>query len=121
MLALQMRLKHKGMDLSQTNPYQSPPSKPGGPPVQSGKVHPVAIVSLVLGVLAWTIGCCCWLHVPLGLAAAITGGIGLHFANQGSGGKGMSIAGLVLGVAALIVLTILGIVGFALNLQEMNF
>jgi hypothetical protein len=55
------------------------------------------------------------------LAAAITGGIGLHFANQGSGGKGMSIAGLVLGVAALIVLTILGIVGFALNLQEMNF
>jgi len=101
-------------DDNSTGPYP-------GPRVRSGQVHPVAIVSLVLGIMSLTMGCCCWLHIPLGIGAAITGGFGISMAKQGSGGKGMAIAGLVMGIIALIIYTILAIVGIALNVQNGGF
>jgi len=71
--------------------------------------------------MSLTMGCCCWLHIPLGIGAAITGGFGISMAKQGSGGKGMAIAGLVMGIIALIIYTILAIVGIALNVQNGGF
>ena len=64
-------------------------------------------------------GCCCWLHIPLGLTAVVTGGFGIHFANQGRGGKGLAIAGLVMGIIALIGYTIQAIIGIAVQLADM--
>ena len=46
---------------------------------------PVSIVSMILGILSLTMGCCCWLHIPFGLTGVVTGGFGIHFANQGRG------------------------------------
>ena len=113
---------------SQTAPYAPPgptssgnvaaprPIAPGG---ASNQAHPVSIVSLIFGILSLTMGCCCWLHIPLGLTAVVTGGFGIHFGNQGRGGKGMAIAGLIMGIIALIGYTILGIIGIAVQLADM--
>lgn len=113
---------------SQTAPYAPPgptsggnvagprPMTPGG---TSNQAHPVSIVSLIFGILSLTMGCCCWLHIPLGITAVVTGGFGIHFGNQGRGGKGMAIAGLVMGIIALIGYTIMAIIGIAFQLADM--
>ena len=73
-------------------------------------------VSLVLGILSFVLFCC-WGGFPLGVAALITGYLGMNNANNDStkyGGRGMAIAGLVLGVISIIssiifvILTVLG-------------
>ena len=113
---------------SQTSPY-APPSpgssgNPAGPQrlvpgAASNQTHPVAIVSLVFGILSLTLGCCCWLHIPLGLTAVVTGGFGIHFGNQGRGGKGMSIAGLIMGIISLLIYTVLAFIGVAAQFANM--
>ena len=113
---------------SQTSPYAPPgpgsSGNPAGPQrvalgAASNQNHPVAVVSLVFGILSLTLGCCCWLHIPLGLTAVVTGGFGIHFGNQGRGGKGMAIAGLIMGIISLIVYTILAIIGVAAQFANM--
>ena len=105
-----------------TNPYDAPKTEtPFKGPSPSQGTNTLAIVSLVLGVCSFTIGCCCWLHIPLGLGAAITGYLGMQKANEGLGGKGMAIAGMVMGIASLVLLTALGILGVAMNLGGMQF
>jgi len=113
---------------SQTSPYAPPsPSSSGNPAgpqrlppgAASNQAHPVAIVSLVFGILSLTLGCCCWLHIPLGLTAVVTGGFGIHFGNQGRGGKGMAIAGLIMGLISLIAYTVLAIIGVAAQFANM--
>jgi len=111
---------------AQPQPYAPPAS---GSTVNSanlqypvpGTVSPVAIISLVLGILSLTMGCCCWLHIPLGIGAVVTGGFGISFAKQGRGGKGLAIAGLVCGLIALIGYTTLLLIGVAMNLQNGGF
>ena len=73
--------------------------------------HSLAISSLTLGILSLTIGWCCWLNVPLGLAAVVTGGYGLRDASRGRGGKGMSVAGLAMGILSLIFWTAIAVWG----------
>ncbi len=68
-----------------------------------------------------TIGCCCWLHVPLGIGAAVTGFIGMQQCKQNNeGGYGMAMAGMIIGLVALVLLTLLGILGFAFNIANMQ-
>ncbi len=107
---------------TQTSPYAPPgpnsSENVAGPRLMapvgaSSQTHPVSIVSLIFGILSLTLGCCCWLHIPLGLTAVVTGGFGIHFGNQGNGGKGMAIAGLIMGIISLIVYTILALIGVA--------
>ena len=66
----------------------------------------MAVAGLVLGILGVILA-----FIPLlgvvagllfGLLAAIFGGLGLSKAKQGRGGRGMAIAGLVLGIIAII-------------------
>lgn len=89
------------------------------------KTHPLAIVSLVAGILAIFPGCCCGLlGIPAALTALITGGIGMSKISADPAqfkGKGLAIAGLVCGGIGLIV----EIVGFVMNIganamQQMN-
>ncbi len=62
------------------------------------------VVSLVSGIISMI---CC---APLGLVAIITGILGLNAAKKGSGeGKGMAIAGIVLGAVGIVEAIILTI------------
>jgi len=87
------------------NPYHSPQeSQPVmmpdyGPTKTSG----LAIASLVLGITSYVPGCCCVLiGAPLAIGAAVCGFIALGQINAGRvSGKGMAIAGIVLGLSLL--------------------
>lgn len=86
------------------------------------RTHPLAIASLVTGILAIVPGCCCGLlGIPLAIAAVITGILGMNKINADPmqfKGKGLAIAGLVCGGVGLV----LEIIGFAMNVgsQVMN-
>jgi Domain of unknown function (DUF4190) len=73
-------------------------------------------ISLILGILSIVL-ICCYGGLPLGLGAAITGFIGMNNANNNPmqyGGKGLSIAGLILGISSFlltIIFIILGVLG----------
>lgn len=94
-----------------TNPYQSstpgymPPPQPQGSPV-------LAIISLVCGIVGIITTCCCGLFgLPIPLAAIICGGIAL--AQPNSQGKGMAIAGVVLGVICFLLAIVLFVVALS--------
>jgi hypothetical protein len=82
------------------NPYQTPATQGYiPPPTESPPV--LAIISLVCGVLGIVTTCCCGiLGVPVPIIAIVCGGIAL--AQPNSSGKGMAIAGVVLGVICLL-------------------
>jgi hypothetical protein len=92
------------------------PMGPMGPPPQMGpRNNGLAIASLVTGILALFPGCCCGLlGIPLSIIALVMGIVAIMQINasQGQvGGKGMAIAGTILGGVAVA----LDILGFALN------
>lgn len=60
-------------------------------------------VSLILGILSFMLFCC-YGGFPLGIAALITGYLGMNNANNDPtkyGGRGMAIAGLILGAISI--------------------
>jgi uncharacterized sodium:solute symporter family permease YidK len=64
------------------------------------KTHPLAIASLVTGILSIIPSCCClgFLGIPLGLAGVLTGVLGLmkiKAAPDTFKGNGLAIAGLI--------------------------
>lgn len=73
-----------------------------------------SIAALVLGILALTLFWVWFFAIPLGIAAVITGIIGLS-----KGGKGMAIAGLITGIMGL-VLTLLLVAIFVVILNSSN-
>ncbi|MEO2035015.1 MAG: DUF4190 domain-containing protein [Planctomycetaceae bacterium] len=86
----------------------APPQQP-----ESG----LSIASLVLGVLSATIGCCCWLHIPLSIAAIITGIMGMQKVKAGTGGGyGMALAGVIVGGIVLISYTALAAIFGAISI-----
>lgn len=98
---------------SQQFGFQPPPDKPPGQPRSEG----LAITSMVLGIVGLLSVCCCTLlSGPLGIAATITGFIGLSKANDGSaGGKGMAVAGVVLGIITILLTIASVILGVAMQ------
>jgi len=65
----------------------------------------LAVVSLCLGIASVTIGLCCYLDLVVAPAALITGGIALTQIKKDptlNGGKGMAIAGMVMGGAGIL-------------------
>ena len=63
------------------------------------------VISLILGVFGLVL-LCCYAGFPLGAAAIVTGYLGMNNANKDPmqyGGKGMAIAGIVLGVIGILV------------------
>lgn len=69
-----------------------------------GQDQTLPTISLILGILSLVL-ICCYGGVPIGLAAAITGFIGMNNANSNPmryGGKGMAIGGLVTGILSII-------------------
>lgn len=98
-------------------PNQEIYSAPYSPPaVNYSQDQTLPIVSLVLGVLG-LVTICCHGGLPLGIAAAITGYLGMRNADQNPqkyGGKGMAVGGLILGAVGLlggVVFIILAVIG----------
>ena len=81
--------------------YAPPPPRPASAPGDG-----LALTSLILGIVAFPLLCCWPLSIPLGLAATVTGSVGMKSRNN----KPLAIVGLVLG---LIVLCVAGSIFFA--------
>jgi hypothetical protein len=92
----------------------------GQPPYgQSRQTSPLAIVSLVLGIL----GLPCCMFFVLGIAAVVTGLIGRKQIRESQGrlkGDGMALAGIVLGVVAVMFALVYYIL-MATGVVESNF
>lgn len=98
---------------SATPMYQSPQMSS-----LAGQNQTLATISLVLGILGLLLFCC-YGGLPLGMAAVITGYLGLTNANndpQRYGGRGLAIGGLVTGALSLIGTLILILIAVASNL-----
>jgi len=93
-----------------------PPPGYGGPSFGQQPSNGLAIASLVCGIIALPATCCCSaLSLPLGIAAAVMGGIAMSKANAqpeiyGSG-KGMAIGGLVCGILSILTAIIFLVLG----------
>ena len=89
--------------------YGQPPAYPppgAGAPVPGGfgpaKTSPLAIVSLVLGI----VGFCCGQLFVLSIAAIVTGVMARKQVKEGMGrfkGDGLALAGLILGFAGILI------------------
>lgn len=81
--------------------YQAPYSPPA---VIASQDQTLPIISLILGVLSF-VTICCYGWIPFGIAAIVTGFLGMRNVDQNPqkyGGKGMAIGGLVLGAIGLL-------------------
>lgn len=103
----------------QTTPvYQAPYYPTQGFPVTQNQTLP--IISLVLGILAGLL-VCCYGGIWLGLPAAILGYMGMRNVEQDParfGGRGLAIAGMILGIISFlisVVILILGLLGSISN------
>jgi len=84
------------------NPYHSPAS-PSGPPIAPPRTSGLAISSLVTGILG------------LGIVPVVLGHIALSQIKKAAGaieGRGLAIAGLILGYLQIVVLAILFVISF---------
>ncbi|MCY7376645.1 MAG: DUF4190 domain-containing protein [Pyrinomonadaceae bacterium] len=120
---------------TQPNWSLNEPSSPWGSqplqPQQNQNLYPMATtapgqdqvlptVSLVLGILSIVLFCC-YGGFPFGIAAMITGYLGYQNTNndpQQYGGRGMAIAGMVLGIIGFLGLIMLIFLGVAGNLLK---
>ena len=90
----------------QTNQTTSPlqPNQPFYPAQYQTPNQTLPTVSLVLGIFGILFSCC-YGGIPLGAAALVTGYLGLKNINENPqrfGGRGLAIAGMVLGVIGLL-------------------
>lgn len=106
--------QNQPLQTNQSSPLQ--PNQSSYPAQYQSPNQTLPTVSLVLGILAILLTCC-WGGFPLGLAAVITGYIGLQNTNNNSqlySGRGLAIGGMATGAVALlfgvgmIILAILG-------------
>lgn len=93
-----------------------PPAGYGGPNFGQQPSNGLAIASLVCGIIALPATCCCSaLSLPLGIAAAVMGGIAMSKANAQpeiyGGGKGMAIGGLVCGILSILTAIVFLVLG----------
>lgn len=106
----------------------SPPSSPPAwrpPPPPSGRFaaktsqhNPVAIASLALGVFSLTIGLCCYLGIGTGPIAIVLGAVAISQMKNNPtqpADKGMAIAGIATGAAALGLIILFFILGVAMG------
>jgi hypothetical protein len=116
-----------GQDPSAGQPPAYPPPPPGapggyGPPPGPQKKSPLAIVSLVTGIIA--VIPCCWSLPVFAIAALVTGLIGKKQIDQSQGqipGRGMALAGIILGAVALVIAVVYWILFAAGVFDDMSY
>jgi len=105
-------------DARTTNPtnWSAPPVQYQAPQMWQQPMYPaspnqtLAVVSMCLGIGSLV---CCYVGFLFGFAALITGGIGLSQANkdpQKYGGRGMSIAGMIMGSVTVVIYILLVVI-----------
>jgi hypothetical protein len=79
-------------------PYGAAPMYPNaGYPMSAGQQNTLGLVSMILGIASIPLACC-YLGIPLGVAAVVTGYLGKQKADQGlAGNAGQAKAGLICG------------------------
>jgi hypothetical protein len=104
----------------QPGSYPPPQYGPGQPPYPGGPQNTQGLVAMILGIAAIPLLCCFSLGLPLGIAAAILGYLGLNKAKAGlATNRGQALTGLICGAAAVV----LGIAGllYAIFAGTWNF
>ncbi|MGC5049945.1 DUF4190 domain-containing protein [Micromonospora sp. DT48] len=107
-------------------PYTDPnaPQPYGGTPMYpnagfagpQGQQNTLGLVAMILGIASIPLACC-YLGIPLGLTALITGWLGKQKADQGlAGNSGQALAGLICGAVGLL-LGVVQLVLVALNVS----
>ena len=104
-------------------PYNQP--QYGGQPGGGGnQTNGLAITSLVTGILGLPLLCCFWIGVLLSVAAIVTGFMGKKKADESGGrvgGRGMAVAGIILGVVGIVITVVLVILVFVTGSFEYNY
>ena len=73
------------------------------PAVGAGQSNTFGLLSMIFGIISIPLLCCVYIGLPIGIAAAVLGIIGMNKANRGEAdNKGMAIAGLVCGTVAAV-------------------
>lgn len=86
-----------------------------------GQDQTLPIVSLVLGIFGILLTFCCYMGLPFGLAALITGYFGMNNAKNNPtkyGGKGIAIGGMITGGISLLIT--LGMIVFFIILSAIG-
>ena len=96
---------------------------PGYPlPYGARQTHPLAVASLVCGILSYPVGCCCqFFALPLAIVAIVLGSLGLariRAQPEQYSGTGLCIAGIVVAALGLLLVTSFLILGFGTSLIE---
>ena len=98
--------------IAQNSPFMTPP-------VMQIQNQTLPTVSLVLGILSLILFCC-WGGLPLGIAAMITGFIGMNNVKNNPSqysGKGLAIGGMATGAVALVGTIIMFLIAVAGNIK----
>jgi uncharacterized protein DUF4190 len=88
------------------------------PAAGAGQSNTFGLLSMIFGIISIPLLCCLYIGLPLGIAAAVLGVVGMNKANRGEAdNKGMAIAGLVCGAVAAVGGLVLIIVSVAANVS----
>ncbi|MBM0236476.1 hypothetical protein JNW88_03665 [Micromonospora sp. ATA32] len=106
---------HQDPYAQQQQPYGPGPTYPGaGYPMPQGQQNTLGLVSMILGIASIPLACC-YLGIPLGIAAVVTGYLGKQKVSQGVATNGSQVTtglicgavGIVLGIAQIIAIVAL--------------
>ncbi len=105
---------------------QSPQYPPAGysvPPMMptpiAGQSNTLGLLSMIFGIISIPLLFCCYIGIPLGIAAIVLGILGVSKANRGeANNKGMAIAGLVTGAATIAILVVIIILYVAIGFSS---
>jgi len=99
--------------MASTPPAPTPASAPPPPPVPARRRNGAGTAALVVGVVSLVLAVLvifALLAIPLGIIAAILGGIGMSRASKGQAdNRGHAVTGLVTGLLAIVVAVAIGI------------
>ena len=98
-------------------PYGAAPTYPNaGYPQPQGQQNTLGLVSMILGIASIPLACC-YLGIPLGIAAVVTGYLGRQKAAQGlANNDGQAKAGLICGIVG----AVLGVLQIVLLIVGVN-
>jgi hypothetical protein len=69
----------------------------------------MAIISLVLGIVGLPLVFCCFIGLLGSIPAVVLGFLGLNKAKEGQGGRGLALAGMILGGIGIALAILFGV------------
>jgi hypothetical protein len=85
--------------------------------------HPFALTGFILSLVSVTFGLCCCYGFPFsvsGIIFSIIGLVQIRKQPERFTGRGLAIAGIVIGIVSLVLVAVLMILGVALNWEEIK-